>query len=514
LGGESIAAFTAVGSNTDCHILWGRVNPTGADIVLSCRSYGTTDGSVSFGSPTGSQAVVLPVDKEIALAVRFDNTGNVVLHRQLVSYNDAYENFSAGVLGAVEKMYLHTNAWQGAGWGEGALYEDEPISMVSGERIATYDEDFNLVDVVRFNNGEVSIDSIGDRYIRLTNSDSYTQIGDFVSIAVGTILAKRSDNSLENWTVRAGAVDALISDQKDALAILTSSDKVPLFVGSGEKKQALTSPEGIDISYLVRLSDADGSLVSAASAFTISTNETDHPECEQDLYECTDDILTFGEAAAYRGVPSEPLYLYNLAWQSAAAWVDESCITLCGSEETCDMKAECTQDNGVTVDFSIQTVPDEINPYSLLNDYREFHVQSENGDTGWRDLFLSYDWEKTYGMMDMVDSVSSQHQIEWTGSWFDSLPEDGTMTFSKGTFQDPEGMYAGSSCSLTINTCDITWSQGTNNFGFAGSETVIVNGNTYLSKDTVNPPVYGFINDECIGEIDASTWQIIGPCAD
>lgn len=202
-------------------------------------------------------------------------------------------------------------------------------------------------------------------------------------------------------------------------------------------------------------------------------------------------------------------------------WVDESCF------ETCEppvgdydpeyylyecYEAECTTDRGATLSYSLfgESACYEGCDNGYENTTEHIHVQPPSDEAGWTEV--EYIKTSSASFSDYRDSWVETLSVSWTGSLRPNWPSDfaGELERSLLSYLETDG---GSGWSVQNAGCEVEYSEWDDPYGvFKGA--TLTRGDQALTVSGETQPWLGYMNDECIGAVHPSTFELIGPCPD
>jgi hypothetical protein len=259
------------------------------------------------------------------------------------------------------------------------------------------------------------------------------------------------------------------------------------------------------------------------------------------LFECPASANEPADLLIYKDYPvdEEVDAFFDMVWGTAMAWVPESCIVDCTPtppDIECK-EASCTTDAGVTVEYSWRDTgiydPDgpDAGVYLASSSTETVSVTLPEGSEAWNSLSASRE------LTLVVDSFMSEawlpsrdHSASWTGTLLPQLPPDSSVVSNdvtglpddSCTMEAASVMWSHTGCTIDyrINECD--WGDYYASCGYGLKSSIDVdNGTNKVGvdithgidiDDTGGCGYFGFVDDECVGEIDPDSWEVIGPC--
>jgi hypothetical protein len=239
--------------------------------------------------------------------------------------------------------------------------------------------------------------------------------------------------------------------------------------------------------------------------------DTDYVPGEYGLFDCPEQVQVPVEAVVYRDVNAFVAF-YDQVHAVVAPWIDESCFGPCaepGDFDEC-IEASCVTEAGATLEYEFKQAGVE-GDYDIWDQYTTIVVIPPEGES-WTSAELNLH-RHGYGDGDEYSGTTDAFSLQWSGTLQEDFPDDFEVSGERYTGWDDDGSYLAGE--WHHSGCDVS----VDRFGMYSASWITdieVDGHTVRVEPVGNesqPEGYnGFVDGECVGDVDYETWELVGPC--
>lgn len=252
-----------------------------------------------------------------------------------------------------------------------------------------------------------------------------------------------------------------------------------------------------------------------------SWSALDEIEIHEDLLRCPDEVASPADVAQYADAIDEDRLgsLYEALRDLALGRLDASCLEDCSVPPAREcVRASCETAAGDAVEYSRieETRPAETGTDGrgeIVEVAESIEVEPASDSVGWSHLWLT-----RRGLLDEgPDGDRELWEIEarWQGSLLPGWPADGRLS---GELREwSEGEDWGAVAEWTTGDCRVVVGAGDVLMNRSGAQIrVAARGRRVEARpfEGDTDRLDGWVDGRCAGEIDPSSWEIIGPCLD